>query len=584
MESDKNAVPVANAPYDHSSPTMKWTQRIVIEVDGSEDGVSHQLEIEKFISEAYGRFGFVGLVQIKPHYPSVSQTIAELECRIKSSVSAAKTATEFPDRNIQSFSHNQCRKMFSDFIVRPDGEVQVCSVDVDNNVKIGNIFRDDLVHLIRRFNAVRASMINGMSIFSPVYCRLCTKRREVVDSVYEPIVGSIREEVQSRKDSVCGDAGYGCEPDKILAVVINSNSMEGAPSFGPPVGVVGNAEGEDEITNKLFEAREKGYMFGMVMRSGDEIVGDVAKSVTSNCFGKDILKVGSANGLRSVFIFRLSKLEKYYRGRPLLMQDWKGYAQRLARKEDIVLNDVALYPTASKIEAGRKVAVVFTHYRLPPDRLMKHLEWNREAYVSSGVKVFVVTDEDRSLPDFAQCLVFPTPLRVFNLAATSNYGIRYAIENGFDAVIKTDPDIVFSEEAWTQLYNVRPGSAVAPCYLMVRSYEERFGKNEAFPLATGTVSQAAEGWNRAHYHEGCVGYGCEDNVLLMAIERTGGIVDSIEGHPVWHIAHDENSPQVVERRRDTWNRGFNPLNLKNNMRFYNDPVYQNPEWGRGRVT
>jgi hypothetical protein len=68
-----------------------------------------------------------------------------------------------------------------------------------------------------------------------------------------------------------------------------------------------------------------------------------------------------------------------------------------------------------KTKAGQErngmsqLAAVFVSYlEVPEERLQDHFHWNQETYEHFGdrLRVYVVSDVQHNLPDYAECLVF----------------------------------------------------------------------------------------------------------------------------------------------------------------------------------
>lgn len=252
-------------------------------------------------------------------------------------------------------------------------------------------------------------------------------------------------------------------------------------------------------------------------------------------------------------------------------------------------------------KANRKTIVVFVHYRLPTKRLIEHLEWNAGLYEKSGVGVLVVTDRHITFPPWAwwaMCYPYPGALpkrdgrERFSLAMTKNYGIRKALDWGAEVVIATDADIAWSAPALNACAQVRDEEAVAPVYVMASSYAGRQARGQPLaPLAIGTVSMTATGWERCHYDERCVGYGSDDGILWDWIGRSGyrQVRPTTEDAPLWHVAHVEGSPQVEAwhkpdgpGRSDHHNRDLNPINFTENRKWMGQD-YTAENWGRGEL-
>ena len=228
----------------------------------------------------------------------------------------------------------------------------------------------------------------------------------------------------------------------------------------------------------------------------------------------------------------------------------------------------------------QSIAVTFTHYNIPAKRLQDHFAWNDAVYRKHNARVYVVTDKQYDVPPYAECLVYPSKMPVFNLSKTSNYGVKTAINNGYDIIIKTDTDIVFSPEVFNACIQVRDKEAVIPYYKMSDNYAERNEKFVMAPYATGTISMTADGWEINHFNELCEGYGCDDGILKRRIEKSGYGIKRYKQFDLWHIAHEAGTVQKeFHGRTDHWNRdsGFNPENFKRNGQL---PEFSG-EWGTG---
>lgn len=227
----------------------------------------------------------------------------------------------------------------------------------------------------------------------------------------------------------------------------------------------------------------------------------------------------------------------------------------------------------------QQVGVVFVSYRVPEYRLQNHFRWNALFYDQPGVCVFVVTDREYELPDYAECVIFPEsrlPIhkgqRIFALTRTKNAGVRAAIEAGCDPIICSDLDICFEREAWRAAVAVTDENAAVPLYRMSESahYDTRAEAFVEAPLAEGTVTMSAANWKRCHFNERQKGYGGDDGTLIRTIADADPPIHIERGGYVYHMAHRHGANQTeFEGRADHWNRdnGFNPENFKRNARF-----------------
>lgn len=232
---------------------------------------------------------------------------------------------------------------------------------------------------------------------------------------------------------------------------------------------------------------------------------------------------------------------------------------------------------------ARKTAVVFTSYKVPTSRLDEHFRWNDALYRRLGLKVYVVTDQEYPVPDYAECVVYKEPMPVFNLSKTSNFGVQHAVAQGFTVVIKSDVDIVFPDEAMERMVRCLDKEAIVPLYLMAVTYKDRRWNYVEAPKAEGTIAMAASNWKELRYQEKCEGYGSEDGIMIDSIERA--VIHIHRGPVVWHIAHIEGTPQKEKKgRHDHWNRdtGFNPDNTKKNLALHPKKAHLSGQTGNQR--
>lgn len=249
---------------------------------------------------------------------------------------------------------------------------------------------------------------------------------------------------------------------------------------------------------------------------------------------------------------------------PRFCQSCGNRYQTLTNFDDQITEQTKQYIELVRDSSG-DVALVFTHYKIPESRLEEHFKWNHQLYLELGIKVYIVTDKEYNVPAYAECLVYPDEMPIFNLSKTSNYGIWKAIRNGHKTIIKSDVDVAFDLRVLQWLCCSDPDEAKVPMYLMAETYEERKFRHVPAPLATGTISMSFGLWNTIRYDEQCEGYGCEDGLILIDLKNIG--VEFDRSLPVYHIAHIEGTNQrEFNGRCDHWNRdnGFNPNRIETN--------------------
>jgi hypothetical protein len=232
--------------------------------------------------------------------------------------------------------------------------------------------------------------------------------------------------------------------------------------------------------------------------------------------------------------------------------------------------------------------MVMTHYgpHIHDQRLFDCIAWNREVWRSIGARVIVVTDRARyegqeALPEWVRLAVFPVALERFNLALTSNWGIRLA---GGGIVVKTDPDVLWPREAAERVARVVDALGWCPKYRMATGPSD--GELEAasvWEASKGTLALSFAHWDSiSGYDERMSGYGIEDGDGFHRAGcgcRPGRDVER-SGH-VFHIAHTRAPQAGGNLRKDCWGRseGFNPKAHQHNMSVRRE-AWASGSWGR----
>lgn len=231
------------------------------------------------------------------------------------------------------------------------------------------------------------------------------------------------------------------------------------------------------------------------------------------------------------------------------------------------------------------VSVVLTHYRMPMRRLQEWIEWNENIIRAMRARVVVVSDIRSygiALPDWMTIARFPRSLSIFNLSATSNFGIRLV---GRGTIAKVDPDLFLGEKFPDTVVAVNDARGVSPVYRMASSSQEaRDGKGEIWEASKGCLIMTWRRWAEINgFDERMIGYGIEDgDAFCRAQKLPNHTVDRI-CEPVWHVAHSSTPQLTGNQRTDCWGRanGFNPHRHRKNMDARRSP-WSSPTWGQGQ--
>lgn len=473
-------------------------------------------------------------------------------------------------KRVQKESDRRCRRIFSEIIFDAFGQCHICCVDWKGECKVGNLFTDELESIIYKFKAIRKSIAHDrMTDDAPVVCKRCLGRHNNISALVPEVAAEANRMLKQRPPK---------PPTGLLSIICLNRFNELVPDdwikkhlFADHVTIV-----KSELEAQQAMRRNK-TTWAVILKPSDVLEGNVVEAIklhpnenTLTC--KVFDKAGNECGERK--IFQVRQMRKLHVGQPVMK-----------RPNNVDMQELKV---VSSVESQSKLAVVFVHYNLPEHRLKDHFKWNNNIYRESGAKVFVVSDKKYDVPDYARCIVYPEEMKVFNLAKTSNYGIRAAIESGYQTIIKTDADMVFPHDTFENCMKVNNKHAVVPIYYMASNYENRNKDYVEAPRATGTIAMTAEGWKQAHFHEGCEGYGSDDAILLKAIVKAK--IQKIRDSIIYHIAHIEGTPQKEfdsgNPRIDHWNRdsGFNPENFAHNGKLMQQADIKNDNWGLASLT
>ena len=224
-------------------------------------------------------------------------------------------------------------------------------------------------------------------------------------------------------------------------------------------------------------------------------------------------------------------------------------------------------------------AIIVTSMRIPTQRVSDYLRWNAEQIRDAGAVLFVVCDQetatigsDISPDDLAiRWLVYPEILKLFSITRTGNYGIRRAVEEGYEPIMKSDIDVCFLGDL-PELLRVDNCRASVPKYGDCASYDARLEPRRVMPDGQGTVCLTAYNWRKVQgYDERFEGWGGDDNELCKRLQELGIAIDG--SRSVAHIEHP--TPGGVDWHSD----GFNRKNWARNRTLTVRSPGSQPLWG-----
>jgi hypothetical protein len=216
-------------------------------------------------------------------------------------------------------------------------------------------------------------------------------------------------------------------------------------------------------------------------------------------------------------------------------------------------------------------------YKIGIDRVKNFLSWNRELFEKYSANVVIVSDKPLDLAlEWARTIVYPVEQKVFSIPKTVNYGIKRVEGNGI--IIKTDPDIVFSEELVQRLIaEVKPGLGIVSMCSEIGKFESisKVQWSRAKILRNGRggcFAMSKHDWVSMNgYDERIKGWGADDEEMWRRAMRNIKMIQTQE-HPLYHIKHPV--------RKDN---KFFPKLSKRNLAFCKTLDWKSETWGEADV-
>lgn len=220
------------------------------------------------------------------------------------------------------------------------------------------------------------------------------------------------------------------------------------------------------------------------------------------------------------------------------------------------------------------ITVVVTAYRLPESKIHQFIEWNQVVFKMNDVHVLVVAEREVEL-NYGTCLVYPKKPHQLSLPRLNNYGIKRA--EGI--VIKTDLDIIFSEQIIKHIKRVVKNNYafIGLCANIDnlseindkdwQHFEKRFwGWGACFAMTR-------HDWGMLHgYNEKIWGWGDDDHEMVARLRDKLGL-SLCSYYPLFHMNH--------KIRKSSEPNSFFPIRKDENSQLISTDWYED-EWGEGK--
>jgi len=220
------------------------------------------------------------------------------------------------------------------------------------------------------------------------------------------------------------------------------------------------------------------------------------------------------------------------------------------------------------------IRFVVCAYRIPQATVDRFIAMNDAAFRSYGAILTVVTDATgRTLPGYAEEVVYPVKQDVFNFSKTINYGIRNGATCG--TVVKTDIDIIIPAALIGYSGKVSDGAGLVHLCADVPSVEVANARSIRWPDGVKIMPHGHGGyfalsygdWSALYgYDERMYGWGTEDKNMFDRASRRVKMEKSTS-FPLFHIHH----PKRLGK--------FFPYRSGRNHEISKRGRYVNPEWG-----
>ena len=204
-----------------------------------------------------------------------------------------------------------------------------------------------------------------------------------------------------------------------------------------------------------------------------------------------------------------------------------------------------------------KLAVIVTAYQIRQSIVDKFFRYNHHE------NVIAVTD--KRVPKSVTRIQAPEQ-DPFSITRTANIGIRHAVEQDYDIIIKTDIDCMITPEVVTQCMAVKEGQGFCFRYWHIDDFKP-LGEARLDDRCIGTTALSSVDWSKLQgYNEHMFGYGYDDYEIKRRAKRKNIIIEELTDPKVYHFWHEKHNQDSI-----------NPINREFNITHRHN--YSNPHWG-----
>jgi len=203
------------------------------------------------------------------------------------------------------------------------------------------------------------------------------------------------------------------------------------------------------------------------------------------------------------------------------------------------------------------IACVVTAYQIPKRLVENYIIAND--FQNQDVRLYIVVKKGDIIPAPPHITVIEIPKqKIFNIGKTANVGIRRAIFDGADIILKTDIDNVISAGVFEQIKQTTVKKGF--CYRNWNIASLRDLDNPILdPKTMGSICLHKDTWNALRgYNELLEGYGYDDAHIFKRALISGLDIKVFFDPIMYHITHASGEKHNINT--------INPLKRKENLK------------------